>query len=108
MGLNKHMMIEEHELEEEIAELEGEPVDGVDGCWMDREWWDFGEERPSPTAADLAKARKLRGRLAELRLVKERYNEFLGTVLDGKPAPAGVLPRFHDHVDAFARIQDAD
>jgi hypothetical protein len=107
MGLNKHMMLEEHELEQEIARLEGEPEDGVDGCWMEGEWWDYEEDCPPPTAADLARAEELRRRLAELRDVQRKYNQFLGGVSDGKPAPDGS-PRFYDHVEAFERIQNAN
>ena len=104
MGLNKHMMLEEHDLEQEIAELRGESQeDGIDGCWMDGEWWDYDEDRPPPTAADLARADELERRLEELRKVQRDYNTFLGGVADGKPAP-GVSPRFYDHVEAFARI----
>lgn len=50
----------------------------------------------------------LKRRLAELRAVQRRYNQFLNTVVDGKPAPAGVSPRFHDHVEAFECIRKAD
>ena len=105
MGLNKHMMIEEHELEREIAELRGEGED--DGVEWDGEWWAFDDADP-PTAADLARADELERRLEELRTVQRNYNQFLDTVVDGKSAPAGVSSRFHDHVGAFERIQDAD
>lgn len=108
MGLNKHMMIEEHELEQEIARLRGE-------CEEDGDYWDgervsfadFGGVA-SPTAADLARADELERRLEELRAAQRRYNQFLDTVVDGKPTPDGVSPHFNDHRRTFERIQKAD
>jgi hypothetical protein len=99
MGLNKHMMIEEHELEWEIAELRGEGEG-------DDEWWAF-EDADEPTEADLARADKLERRLDDLRRAQCGYNRFLGGVVVGEPAP-GVSPRFRDHVEGFESIQNAD
>jgi hypothetical protein len=93
MGLNKHMLLEEHELEQELEWLLGEGD----------EWDD-----DPPDDVDPARIEELERRLAELRKVQRDYNQFLGTMVDGKPAPSGVSPRFQDHVEAFERIQKAD
>jgi hypothetical protein len=94
MGLNTHLMLEEHALEQEIARLEG---------YGD----DVGVEREGGWQA-FEGAALLKQHLAGLRKVRHDYNWFLDGVADGRPTP-GVSPRFHDHAEAFERmIQGAD
>ena len=39
---------------------------------------------------------------------QRRYNQFLTPSSTASRHPAGMSPRFHDHVEAFERIQNAD
>jgi hypothetical protein len=97
MGLNKHMMIEEADLEAELEELLADlgvgSLEDLEGAKLSRK----GE-------AMRARAKVVQQRLDDLAGVRRRYNDFLGEIGGDKP-PAST---FNDHREAFERIQGAD